>query len=234
VPETAFNNAPVLEGKGLAKVYRSVVALDDVDFALYRNEILAVIGENGSGKSTLIKCLTGAVRPDAGEVRLEGRRVRFRKPADARLAGINTVYQTMQSAPALDMATSLFRNHEVRTPGPLGQLSRRLEDRGLRKPPRALDSKVIVLDEPTATLGRRESARAMKFIDNLRGRGLPIVFVTHDVVQAFEIADRIHVQLRGRRAAVIDPRTIGREDAAALMSGALEIDEKDQAFGPLR
>ena len=232
--DTAATAVPILEGKGLTKVYGTIVALDNVDFALYPNEILAVIGDNGSGKSALIKCLTGAVRPSAGVVRLQGQVVRFRRPDDARIAGINTVYQTTQSAPALDIATSLFRNHEVRTPGPLGQLSKKLEERGLRKPAAALDSRVIVLDEPTAALGRRESARVMKFVDNLRQRGLPIVFVTHDVSQAFEIADRVHVQVEGRRAAVVTPRTIGVEHALALMSGRLQIDEKDQALGPQR
>jgi fructose transport system ATP-binding protein len=224
----------MLEGIGLSKRYGNAVALDNVDFALYPNEILAVIGENGSGKSTLIKCLSGAVWPNAGVVRLEGQIVRFRRAADARIAGINTVYQTTESAPALDIATSLFTNHEVRTPGPLGQLSKKLEDRGLRKPAPALDSKVIMLDEPTAALGRRESARAMKFVNNLRNRGLPVVFVTHDVAQAFEIADRIHVQVEGRRTAVVTPLTVSIDDAVALMSGALQIDVKDQALGPLR
>ena len=160
--------------------------------------------------------------------------MRFRNPADARIAGINTVYQTTQSAPALDIATSLFRNHEVRTPGPIGQLSKKLEERGLRKPAATLDTKVIILDEPTAALGRRESVRVMRFVDNLRGRGLPILFVTHNVAQAFEIADRIHVQLDGRRAAVVTPRTTSLGDATGLMSGKLQIAEEDQTLGPVR
>jgi fructose transport system ATP-binding protein len=121
----------------------------------------------------------------------------------------------------------------VRTPGPIGQLSKKLEERGLRKPAAGLDSKVIILDEPTAALGRRESTRVMKFVDNLRSRGLPVVFVTHDVSQAFGIADRIHVQLEGRRTAVVSPRTISLGDAAALMSGKLQIASDDQALGPL-
>jgi fructose transport system ATP-binding protein len=234
VTDAVPSRQPTLEGKGLSKMYGPVVALDDVDFALYPSEVLAVIGDNGSGKSTLVKCLSGAVRPSSGVVRLEGRAVRFRKPADARFAGINTVYQTTQSAPALDIATSLFRNHEVRTPGPLGQLSKKLEERGLRKPAAALDSKVIILDEPTAALGRRESVRVLRFVDHLRGRGLPVLFVTHDVSQAFKIADRIHVQLDGRRAAVVTPRTISLGDAAGLMSGKLQIAEEDQTLGPVR
>ena len=232
--EAVPGREPALEGKDLSKRYGAVIALDDVDFAVYPNEVLAVIGDNGSGKSTLVKCLSGAVRPSTGVVTLEGHVVRFRNPAEARIAGINTVYQTTQAAPALDIATSLFRNHEVRVPGPLGQLSKKLEERGLRKPAAALDTKVIMLDEPTAALGRRESARVLKFVDNLRGRGLPVVFVTHFVSQAFEIADRIHVQLDGRRVAVVAPRTISLSDAAALMSGKLQLAEEDQALGPLR
>jgi fructose transport system ATP-binding protein len=231
--QAVSSRQPTLEGTGLSKTYGKVVALADVDFAVYSNEILAVIGDNGSGKSTLVKCLSGAVRPSSGVIRLEGHVVRFRRPADARIAGINTVYHTTQAGPALDIATSLFRNHEVRTPGPIGQLSKKLEERGLRKPAAGLDSKVIILDEPTAALGRRESTRVMRFVDNLRSRGLPVVFVTHDVSQAFGIADRIHVQLDGRRTAVVSPRTISLGDAAALMSGKLQIARDDQALGPL-
>ena len=95
---------PILEARGLAKRYGQVVALDGVDFELYPDEIVAVIGDNGAGKSTLIKALSGALQPDEGEIRLDGKRVRFRTPGDARSAGIETVYQDLAVAPSLDIA----------------------------------------------------------------------------------------------------------------------------------
>ncbi len=91
---------PVLQARGLVKTYGKVVGLDGVDVDLYPGEVLAVIGDNGAGKSTLIKALTGAVVPDAGELRLDGKVVEFKRPQDAREAGIETVYQTLAVAPA--------------------------------------------------------------------------------------------------------------------------------------
>ena len=99
---------PILEARGLAKRYGQVVALDGVDFELYPDEIVAVIGDNGAGKSTLIKALSGALQPDEGEIRLDGKRVRFRTPGDARGAGIETVYQDLAVAPSLDIASNIF------------------------------------------------------------------------------------------------------------------------------
>ncbi|MFC0463070.1 ATP-binding cassette domain-containing protein, partial [Kineococcus gynurae] len=92
---------PVLQARGLVKTYGKVIGLDGVDVDLYPGEVLAVIGDNGAGKSTLIKALTGAVVPDAGELRLDGHPVSFKRPQDARDAGIETVYQTLAVAPAL-------------------------------------------------------------------------------------------------------------------------------------
>src|SRR3954451_5195648 len=98
---------PVLSARGLVKTFGRVVGLDGVDLDLYPGEVLAVIGDNGAGKSTLIKCLTGAVIPDAGEIKVDGRAVHFSRPQDARIAGIETVYQTLAVAPALDIASNL-------------------------------------------------------------------------------------------------------------------------------
>jgi fructose transport system ATP-binding protein len=95
---------PVLEARGLVKKYGQVVALSGTDFELLPGEILAIIGDNGAGKSTLIKALSGALQPDEGEIRLDGSAVNFRSPRDARKAGIETVYQELAVAPALDIA----------------------------------------------------------------------------------------------------------------------------------
>ena len=124
---------PILEAKGLVKRYGQVVALDQADFDLFPDEILAIIGDNGAGKSTLIKALSGALQPDEGEIRLDGKRVHFRSPRDARRAGIETVYQDLAVAPALDIASNIFLGREARRGGPLGLALRILDKRAMRR-----------------------------------------------------------------------------------------------------
>jgi len=225
--------SPTLEATGLTKRYDRVIALDNVDFAVYAGEVLAVTGNNGTGKSTLIKCLAGVESPDAGTIRLEGQPTRFRGPNDARIAGINTLHQSLRVDPTVDFTAALFRQHQVHSPAGFGWLEQQLERRGLRTP-RALSTKVVLLDEPTAALGRRESAEVMNAIDKLRGRGLPVVVVLHDVPRALEIADRVHIQVDGRRAAIVAANTITVADAVAIMNGSLEVPPQDQSPGPLR
>jgi fructose transport system ATP-binding protein len=120
---------PVLQARGLTKRYGRVVAIEDSDLELFPGEILAVIGDNGAGKSSLIKALSGALVPDSGEILLDGARVHFRNPMEARAAGIETVYQTLAVAPGLDIADNVFLGREQRRPGVLGSVFRML-DRG--------------------------------------------------------------------------------------------------------
>jgi fructose transport system ATP-binding protein len=124
---------PILEAQGLVKRYGQVVALDGADFELYPDEILAIIGDNGAGKSTLIKALSGALQPDDGEIRLDGEQVHFRSPRDARRAGIETVYQDLAVAPALDIAANIFLGREARVRGPVGVALRVLDKRAMRR-----------------------------------------------------------------------------------------------------
>jgi len=105
--------SPVIDATGLIKTFGSVVGLDGTDFDLYPGEVLGVIGDNGAGKSTLIKCLSGAMVPDAGEIRIDGMPVHFRRIQDARAAGIETVYQSLAIVPALDIATNLYLGREL-------------------------------------------------------------------------------------------------------------------------
>jgi fructose transport system ATP-binding protein len=112
----------VMQAKGLVKRYGQVTALDGADFELRAGEILAVIGDNGAGKSSLIKCLSGATIPDEGEVQLDGKTIHFKSPIDARLAGIETVYQDLAVAPAMTIAENLFLGREIRRSGVLGAL----------------------------------------------------------------------------------------------------------------
>ncbi|HET7094013.1 MAG TPA: ATP-binding cassette domain-containing protein, partial [Thermomicrobiales bacterium] len=131
-PDQPAAPTPVLEARGLVKRYGQVTALDGADFELYPNEILAVIGDNGAGKSTLIKILSGAVIPDAGEILLDGKPVHFRGPLDARRHGIETVYQDLALAPALNIAENIFLGRELKRPGPLGAVLRMVDKRRMR------------------------------------------------------------------------------------------------------
>ncbi len=119
---TSSNTPLVIQAKGLVKRFGQVTALDGADFELRAGEILAVIGDNGAGKSSLIKCLAGASIPDAGEIYLDGQRVHFKSPIDARRAGIETVYQDLAVAPAMTIAENLFLGREIRRSGFLGSV----------------------------------------------------------------------------------------------------------------
>ena len=117
----------VMQAKGLVKRYGNVTALDGADFELRAGEILAVIGDNGAGKSSLIKALSGATVPDEGEIRLDGRPVRFKSPIEARRAGIETVYQDLAVAPAMSISENLFLGREIRREGFVGNVLRMLD-----------------------------------------------------------------------------------------------------------
>ena len=246
---------PVLAARGLIKTFGRVVGLDGADFDLNPNEILAVIGDNGAGKSTLIKCLTGAIQPDEGVMQIDGRPIVFRRPQDARDAGIETVYQTLAVAPALNIGQNVYLGRERRAPGIFGKVFRKLDKAGMVKDAQlkmaqlgigtlqnmrqtvetlsggqrqavavaraaAFASKVIVLDEPTAALGVKESRQVLDLILRLRDNGLPVILVSHNMPQIFELADRIHIQRLGRRVAVVSPGTHSMTDTVAIMTGA--------------
>ncbi|MFC5007801.1 ATP-binding cassette domain-containing protein [Dactylosporangium cerinum] len=251
---------PILSARGLVKTFGRVVGLDGVDIDLFPGEVLAIIGDNGAGKSTLIKCLTGALVPDAGEILLDGQPVQFKRPQDAREAGIETVYQTLAVAPALDIASNLYLGRERRRPGPLGSVLRMLDKKGMRRDAgqaladlgigtlqnmaqpvetlsggqrqavavaraAAFGSKVIVLDEPTAALGVRESNQVLKMIGEVRARGLPVILISHNMPHVFEVADRIHIQRLGRRGGLITPQSHTMSEAVAIMTGATTLEE---------
>ena len=255
-PATSANRPdPILTTRNLVKRYGRVTALDHADFDLYPNEILAVIGDNGAGKSTLIKAICGAVAPDEGEIKLEGKTVHFKSPLDARNAGIETVYQNLALSPALSIADNMFMGREIRVPGVMGSLLKKLDHKAMEKIARdkltelglmtiqnirqavetlsggqrqgvavaraaAFGSKVVIMDEPTAALGVKESRRVLELILDVKRRGLPIVLISHNMPHVFEVADRIHVHRLGRRLCVINPKDFTMSDAVAFMTGA--------------
>ena len=258
-----MSEQPILAAKNLVKRYGRVTALDHCDFELKPDEILAVIGDNGAGKSTLIKALCGAVIPDEGEVYLEGKRVNFSSPIDAREEGIETVYQTLAVSPALSIADNMFMGREIRKKGFMGKYLRRLDRPAMEKIAReklselglmtiqnigqavetlsggqrqgvavaraaAFGSKVIILDEPTAALGVKESRRVLELILDVKSRGIPIILISHNMPHVFEVADRIHIHRLGKRLCVINPKAHSMSDAVAFMTGAKSPDVEDE------
>jgi fructose transport system ATP-binding protein len=124
---------PILEAEGLVKLFGRVVGLRGVDVRQFPGEVLAVIGDNGAGKSTLIKCLSGAMIPDRGTIKVNGEEVTFRSTQEARAAGIETVYQTLAVAPALDIASNLYLARELRRPGIAGSVFRMLDKKAMQR-----------------------------------------------------------------------------------------------------
>jgi fructose transport system ATP-binding protein len=251
---------PILEARSLVKHYGHVVALNGADLELYPGEILAIIGDNGAGKSTLIKALSGALQPDEGEIRLAGERVHFRSPRDARRAGIETVYQDLAVAPALDIAANIFLGREARRRGPAGRILRLLDKGAMRREAArhfaelkigvqsitqpvedlsggqrqgvavaraaAWASRLVIMDEPTAALGVKETGQVVDLIRRVRDRGLPVILISHDMPNVFELADRIHIMRLGKRAAVVTPKSHTMAEAVAIMTGAAPGDER--------
>jgi len=245
---------PVLEARQLRKRFGHVVALDGTDFELRADETLALVGDNGAGKSTLIKILSGAAAPDAGELLLDGQPVTFSGPQQARQSGIETVYQDLAVAPTLDVASNLFLGREIRQPGLLGTVFRKLDTAAMNRlaathlaslnvsiqsmaqavedlsggqrqavavaRAAAFAKRLIVLDEPTAALGVAGATAVLDLIRRIRGRGLSVVLVSHNMQHVFELADRIHIQRLGRRAAVVTPKTHTMQDVIGIMTGA--------------
>ena len=246
---------PVLRARGLMKRFGNVVAMQGADFDLYPGEVLGIIGDNGAGKTTLIKAISGAITPDHGTIELDGKIINFRSPDDARNAGIETVYQNLALSPALSISDNMFLGREIRKPGILGTLFRKLDHKKMEKLARdklselglltiqnigqpvetlsggqrqgvavaraaAFGSKVIIMDEPTAALGVKESRRVLELIQDVRSRGIPIILISHNMPHVFEVADRIHIHRLGSRLCVIDPKDYSMSDAVAFMTGA--------------
>ncbi len=236
---------PVLECRGISKFFPGAIALDEVDLTLYPGEVHALLGENGAGKSTLIKCLTGAYRRDAGKILLNNTEISPQSTQDSQKLGIGTVYQEVNLLPNLTVAENLFLG---RQPMKRGLISQRkmlsmardlLADFGLTINPaeplssysvavqqvvaiaRAveLSGKVLILDEPTASLDRDEVELVFSVIEKLKERGLAIVFITHFLDQVFEISDRATILRNGRRIGTRKLADATQTEIVTLMLG---------------
>ena len=249
---------PLLEARGISKRFGHVQALRGAHFDVFRDEVVALVGDNGAGKSTLIKILSGILHPDAGELRFEGKPVTIDSPLAARRLGIETVYQDLALAPELTPAANLFLGREELRPGVLGRLGF-LDNAKMRKSAsealaslgtglqeadtevanlsggqrqsvavsRAVTwaSKVLILDEPTAALGVVQAQRVVELIRRVRDSGISVVFISHNMPQVLEAADRIEVLRLGKRVARFDAGEATMEGLVGAMTGAVVHEE---------
>ena len=239
---------PLLEMRGITKRFPGVVALNGVSLHLRRGEVLALTGENGAGKSTLIKVLGGAYPPDAGEILVEGRALRFQSVRDAKQVGIALIHQELMLAPNLDVAGNVFLGNEDRSAGLLSPLRRRamrsaaaelLLRVGLAHSPEtpvssltvgemqmveiakalALRARIIIMDEPTSSLTAGESQKLFQIIRQLRSEGIAIVYISHRMEEVLELADRISVLRDGRHVGDLERTEATHEKIVGLMVG---------------
>jgi simple sugar transport system ATP-binding protein len=244
---------PVLEARGISKRYGSVVALNGADFAAYSGEVVALIGDNGAGKSTLVKSLSGAIRPDSGEILVNGTPVKLASPLDARKHGIETVYQDLALAPDLDAAANLHLGRELylipflkvlnkplmrkRAVEHFSELGVELKD--VTAPVAALSggqrqsvavaravafaSRIIFMDEPTAALGVKQRRLVLDNIRKVRDRGIAVVLISHNMPEVLAVADRVEVLRLGERVASYRAGDATVEQLVGAMTGALEL-----------
>ena len=236
---------PRVELLGISKSFPGVRALENVDFRLNAGEVHALLGENGAGKSTLIKIMTGAVTRDAGKMLLDGEPVEFASPAEARARGVSTVYQEVNLIPTLSVTKNLTLERQPRRYGFISwrQANERARERlkrlnldiDVERPlasysvaiqqlvaiARALedDTRVLVLDEPTASLDAREVELLFGIMRDLKARGIAIVFITHFIDQVYQITDRISVLRNGRLVGTAPTAELPRLKLISLMLG---------------
>ncbi len=239
------DKAPLLEARGIGKSFLGITALDNVDFTLRRGEIHALLGENGAGKSTLIKILTGVYSRDSGTMTLDETEVQPRDVGEAQELGIGTVYQEVNLLENLTVAENLFLGRQPRRFGIIDRREMRrrsqalLQDYGLDIDVDALLSsysvairqiiaiaravdlsgKVLVLDEPTASLDSHEVEMVFAVLRKLRDRGLGIIIITHFLNQVYDIADRVTVLRNGRMVGTRELATLERMELISMMLG---------------
>ena len=242
------NGQPVLELRGVSKSFGAVQALREVDFEVRGGEVMALVGDNGAGKSTLIKCIAGTHSADSGEILFEGEEVHIHGPKDAARLGIEVVYQDLALCDNLNVVQNMYlgreENHwqvlretpmDAKTRETLASL-RVTTIKSIRQPVATLsggqrqsvavaravmwNSKLVILDEPTAALGVAQTEQVLALVRRLGEQGLAVVIISHNLHDIFETADRITVLRLGRNIGVYERRkTTQQEVVEAITAG---------------
>ncbi len=243
--DTVGESQALLEMTGIHKWFGRVHALQGVDFAIGRGEIVGLCGDNGAGKSTLIKVISGYHRADQGQICWEGSEVKLGSPHDARRLGIETVYQEQALAPHLSIARNIFMGREPTTA--LGLLDRKamaeqsmqaLANLGLKlRSPDLLvatlsggqrqgvaiarvihfKARLVILDEPTIALAVKEVREVLEFVRHLKSEGVAVIFITHTLHHVFDVADRIVIMAHGAKIADIPTSKTSVDDLSDII-----------------
>ena len=240
---------------GISKYFGGVQALSKVDLDIYEGEVIALVGDNGAGKSTFLKVISGVNIPSEGEIRIDGEKVEFHGTLDPVKYGIQTVYQDLALCDNLDTVQNLFLGRELLLPnGRLNELEMEtiarecMDELGiiiesLRIPVGQLSGgqrqavaiaramlgspKILLLDEPLANLGLVQRQQVSKLIMRLREKGYGIIVVSHDLVEVFEVSDRVVVFRLGKKVAEFDREHISQDSVIAEITGSDEFFDDD-------
>ena len=243
---------PLFELRNVSKRFGAIHAIDDIDLTLGHGEVVGLMGDNGAGKSTLVRIIAGNFQPSEGEIALEGQPVRFAESADARNHGIEVVHQDLALCDNLTAADNVFLGRELkRRIGPFQVLDYRAMSRraaelfaelqsetrpgdkvrmmsgGQRQAvaiarTRLAQSKIVLMDEPTAAISVRQVAQVLDLIKRLRDSGVTVVLISHRMPDVFAVAERLVVLRRGRKVADKPISASSPEEATGLITGALE------------
>jgi D-xylose transport system ATP-binding protein len=244
--------APLLQCRGVSKSFGAVQAIYKIDFEVRPGEVMALVGDNGAGKSTLIKGIVGIYPFDEGTVEFEGKKVSIASPRAAAALGIEVVYQDLALADNLDVVANMFLGREVTKNGVMNEVAMEhraqetLESlkvttlRSVRQVVAGLsggqrqavavakavmwgDSKMIILDEPTAALGVAQTRQVLDLVGRLAEQGYGVVIISHNLHDIFEVADRITVLRLGQQVAVMDRRTSTQQEVVhAITAGEMK------------
>ena len=244
-----MSDTPLLELRDISKSFGSVQALTDVDFEVRHGEVMALVGDNGAGKSTLIKCIAGTHTADSGQILFQGGEVQIHGPKDAARLGIEVVYQDLALCDNLDVVQNMYLGREahdrlrrLKEPEMETKTAETMRSlavttiRSIRQPVATLsggqrqsvavaravmwNSRLVILDEPTAALGVAQTRQVLDLVRRLAEQGLSVVLVSHNLHDIFEVADRITVLRLGRNVAIFErSQTNQQEVVQAITAG---------------
>jgi D-xylose transport system ATP-binding protein len=244
---------PLAELRDIRVAFGGVHAVDGVTVDLYPGEVVALVGGNGAGKTTLIKTLSGAHKADSGQIFLDGQPVTINNPRDARLLGVETIYQTLALADNIDAPSNIFLGRELRSRfGTLDdtamedatrKLMARLNPRfkNFKVPVASLsggqrqsvaiaravhfNARILIMDEPTAALGPAETEEVRQLIRQLRTEGLGIFLISHDIHDVFDLSDRISVMLQGKLVGTVNKADVTQDQVLAMIIAGKRPDD---------